>query len=110
VLGKAGFWPRDRVTKRTVEEVKNKTGGWGRNAPAEPTDEWFLDGLTPGKAPADADGDGMPDAWEKLRGLDPGDPADAAKVVPAGASKDDRHQGYTYIEFYVNELADALVP
>jgi pectate lyase len=110
VLGRAGCWPRDRVTRRTVEEVKNKTGAWGRNAPAVPTDEWFLDGLTPGKAPADADGDGMPDAWEKAHGLDPENPADATKVVPAGASKNDRHRGYTYIEFYVNELADGLVP
>jgi pectate lyase len=51
----------------------------------------------------------MPDAWETAHGLDPKDPADATKVVPAGASKDDRHRGYTYIEFYVNELADGLV-
>src|SRR5262245_49152263 len=110
VLGKVGCWPRDRLTRRTVEEAKNKAGAWGRSGPAEPTDEWFLDGLAPGKAPADADGDGLPDAWERAHGLDPGDPADATKVVPAGASKDDRHRGYTYIEFYVNELADALVP
>ena len=52
----------------------------------------------------------MPDAWEKSHGLDPNDPADAAKIVPAGKSKSDRHQGYTYIEFYINELADGLVP
>ena len=109
VLAKAGCWPRDRVTKRTIEEVTTKTGAWGRNAPLEPTDEWFLEGLTPGKAPADTDGDGMPDAWEKTHGLDPNDPADAAKIVPAGKSSSDRHQGYTYIEFYINELADSLV-
>ena len=110
VLAKAGCWPRDRMTRRTVEEVKNKTGAWGRNAPMTPTDEWFLEGLTPGKAPADTDGDGMPDTWETMQGLDPSDPVDATKVVPAGKSRTDRHQGFTYIEFYINELADSLVP
>jgi hypothetical protein len=110
VLARAGCWPRDRMTRRTVEEVKNKSGAWGRNAPLKPTDEWFLEGLTPGKASADADGDGMPDAWETAHGLNPNDPADATKVVPAGQSKNDRHRGYTYVEFYINELADSLVP
>lgn len=110
VLAKAGCWPRDRVTKRTIEEVKNKTGSWGRNAELKLTDEWFLEGLTPGKAPMDSDGDGMPDAWEKTHGLNPNDPADASKVVPAGKSKNDRHKGYTWVEFYINELADGLVP
>jgi hypothetical protein len=52
----------------------------------------------------------MPDAWEQLHGLDPKDPADATKRMPAGKSRNDRHQGYTYIEFYLNELADSLVP
>jgi hypothetical protein len=110
VLAKAGCWPRDRMTRRTVEEVKNRTGAWGRNAPLMPTDEWFLEGLTPGKAPMDTDGDGMPDAWEKKHGLDPHDPADATKIVSPGQSSNDRHQGYTTIEFYLNELADSLVP
>lgn len=110
VLARAGCWPRDRVTTRTIEEVKNRTGAWGRNAPLTPTDEWFLEGLTPGKPPTDTDGDGMPDAWEKAHGLDPTDPGDATRIVPPGKSKNDRHQGYTYIEFYINELADGLVP
>jgi len=29
--------------------------------------------------------------------------------VLRGASPDDRHDGYTFIEYYVNELADDLV-
>ena len=41
----SGPWPRDRITKRTVHEVKTKTGVWGHNAPLEPTDGWFLKGL-----------------------------------------------------------------
>ena len=59
VLANAGCWPRDRVTLRTIDEVKTKTGSWGRNAPLEPTAEWFMEGLTPGKAPLDSDGDGF---------------------------------------------------
>jgi hypothetical protein len=109
VLAQAGCWPRDRVTQRTIEEVRNKSGAWGRNAPLEPTREWFLEGLHPGKTPLDADDDGMPDAWEKAHGLDPGNPADATRMVPKGGSKDDRHRGYTWLEFYLNELVDNLV-
>jgi pectate lyase len=110
VLARAGCWPRDRMTKQTIEEVKNRTGAWGRNAPLAPTDEWFLEGLPTGKAPQDTDSDGMPDAWEKAHGLNPQDPADAIRIVAAGESKGDRHRGYTFIEFYINELADSLVP
>lgn len=109
VLSKAGCWPRDRVTKRTVREVTDKAGKWGRNAPLEPTDQWFLEGLTPVAAPTDTDNDGMPDRWEALHGLDANDPADAATVVGEGASVGDRHAGYSYLEFYLNELADKLV-
>ena len=110
VLVKAGCWPRDRVTKRTIHEVRTTTGNWGRNAPLEPTDEWFLEGLTPTKARADTDGDGLPDAWEKTHDLDINDTTDAAKIVATGESENDRHLGYSYMEFYINELADNLSP
>jgi pectate lyase len=110
VLARAGCWPRDRVTQRTVTEVKQKTGSWGRNAPLKLTNEWYLEGLTVGKPPQDTDGDGLPDSWEQAHGLDPKDAADAAKIVPAGRSVGDRHRGYTFIEYYINELADGLVP
>lgn len=109
-LAKAGCWPRDRITKRTVEEVITKTGGWGRNGPLEPTDEWLLQGLTQKQAPTDTDGDGLPDSWEKSHDLDFRNPNDATSEVAAGKSKNDRHAGYSYIEFYINELADSLVP
>jgi hypothetical protein len=110
VLAKAGCWPRDRVTKRTVEEVTTRAGAWGRNAPLQPTDEWFLEGLAPDAPPADTDRDGIPDDWERTHALDPNDPTDAVLLVPAGNSRSDRHQGYTYLEFYLNELADSKVP
>ncbi len=109
ILAKAGCWPRDRVTTKTVREVQSKTGGWGRSAPLSPTDEWFLKGLTPAKSPTDSDGDGLPDAWEKSHKLDPNNPADAIKKVAVGESIKDRHLGYSYIEYYINQLADNLV-
>jgi len=110
VLARAGSWPRDRITNRTIHEVTTQTGAWGRNAPLKPTDEWFLEGLTAGKSLADTDGDGMPDAWEKRHGLNSHDPADASMIVPTGESSNDRHQGYSFVEFYINELADNQLP
>lgn len=110
VLAKAGCWPRDRVTLRTIEETHTKTGQWGRNAPLEPTDEWFLEGLTPTKSLPDRDGDGIPDAWEQSHGLDANDPSDAHRFVAAGESTGNRHLGFTFVEFYINDLADRLAP
>ena len=109
ILEKAGCWPRDRVTRRTIEEVRTKAGAWGRHAPLEPSDDWYADGLEEGDAQPDSDDDGIPDFWEISRDLDPNNPTDALNVVTKGASKNDRHFGYTYLEYYLNELADELV-
>ena len=104
VLAAAGAFPRDVVSQRTVEEVRTGTGSWGRHDPPR----GLMDGLTAAKPPTDTDNDGMPDAWERAQKLNAKDPGDANKVVPPGASPKDRHKGYTYIEFYINELADRL--
>jgi len=105
VLAQSGCLPRDAVSKRTFEGVASGGGSWGRKDP----EGGLMAGLTPGKAAPDGDNDGLPDEWEKAHGLNPADPKDANGIVPAGASKDDRHKGYTYIEYYINELADKLV-
>jgi pectate lyase len=104
VLALAGCLPRDVVSQRTAEEVRKGTGSWGRHDPSGD----LLEGLNAVNPPADTDGDGMPDQWERAHKLDPKDPSDANRTVPAGASRGDRHKGYTYIEYYVNELADRL--
>jgi hypothetical protein len=105
VLAQVGCLPRDAVSRRTIREVRNGTGKWGRHEPKG----GLMAGMTAGRAPRDADGDGMPDAWEKAHELDPNDPGDAGRTVPAGASGDDRHRGYTWIEFYINERADLRI-
>lgn len=42
VLATAGAWPRDRTTLRTIYEVRQGTGRWGRNAPEHLSDAWIL--------------------------------------------------------------------
>jgi hypothetical protein len=100
VLAGSGCFPRDRVTKRTIQEVADGKGKWGRNAPAHPDDEWFLEGLEREKAVPDSDGDGIPDDWEEARGLDKRNPNDCTRVMASG---------YTAIEEYINERADSLL-
>ncbi|MGB7158864.1 MAG: hypothetical protein WBD40_12400 [Tepidisphaeraceae bacterium] len=52
-----------------------------------------------GEPYADADSDGMPDAWEKQHGLNPNDASDAAKDVNG--------DGYANIEKFINGLDPA---
>ncbi len=105
VMAHSGCLPRDVVSRRQIEETRKGTGSWGRVFP----ENGLMAGLKPGKASKDSDNDGMPDEWEKAHKLNPDDPKDASTVVPAGASAGDRHKGYTYIEFYINDLADRLI-
>ncbi len=52
--------------------------------------------------PLDSDRDGMPDAWERAKGLDP--------QVPADRNGDRNGDGYTNLEEYINSLCpDPLV-
>jgi pectate lyase len=96
VLQRAGAWPRDVVSLWSVEDTAARTGSWSNRRPAN-----WLEGLTPGTPPPDSDGDGMPNAWETARGLNPNSATDTHLVLPGG---------YPAIETYVNELADSLVP
>jgi len=52
-------------------------------------------------APADSDGDGMPDEWEIAIGLSPGDASDG----PLDRNGD----GHTNLEEYLNSLVPAAV-
>lgn len=50
-------------------------------------------------APADTDGDGIPDEWEKGHGLNPNDAADG---------KEKNADGYTNLEVYLNSLVEDI--
>lgn len=116
VLAHAGTLPKDAVTKRNTQDIKNRTGHWGKKMPAG----GLMEGLVPGTAPIDSDNDGMPDNWETAHDLNPDDATDAGMIVKHGKSvltydgsdvqgTEDRYKGYTYIEYYINELADLLI-
>lgn len=47
----------------------------------------------------DSDGDGMPDAWERLHGLNPDDSLDGAYFTLS-------QEGYTNLEYYINGLVE----
>lgn len=84
---------RDRIDMSLVREVETHTGtmidsqndmgGWPVYRRYTPH--------------TDRDGDGIPDAWERRHGMNPGDAADALAT-----GKD----GYTNIERYMNRLAE----
>lgn len=99
VLATAGAWPRDRVTLRTIDEVRRGAGGWGRNAPEQPSDTWLLEGMAREVAAPDTDDDGMPDAWEDAHALNRKDRRDHAQRM---------RSGYTAVEEYLNERALAI--
>jgi len=95
VLAGAGCFPRDAVSRRTVEEVRAGSGRWGRRDPGE-----LNAGLPLEPRRIDSDTDGMSDVWEKANGFDPADSTDHHVVMQSG---------YTAIETYCYQLAEELL-
>jgi len=81
---------RDEVDERLVAQVRDGTGG----IIDHPSQVGGWPDLQSGEAPADSDGDGMPDTWELEHGFDPTDPTDG----PADRDGD----GYTNVEEFLN--------
>lgn len=93
---------RDTLDERIINDVKNRTGrfidvqgGFPHGTEYEKTiNAW--PSLKSLPASVDSDKDGMPDDWEKKKGLNPADGSDASKIS--------LHTYYSNIEVYINEL------
>ena len=106
---------RDSYDTQIINEVINRNGSRNGTAP---------DGIYPvisgGTAIVDSDGDGMPNDWEILNGLDPNDYSDrnnrpASMVFDYGTYnvrvdqsdvQDYQDNGYTAVEFWLHYKAD----
>jgi hypothetical protein len=95
---------RDTLDQRIIRDVTQRRGrlidvqgGYPHGTPYSVSRRAWPE-LKAAPAPPDTDHDGMPDAWEKARGLHAADPADRAKTDPSG---------YTMLELYLNSLAVA---
>jgi len=95
VLNTAGSWPRDTLDKRNIREARTGTGGWcySANSALLPSGMDFTK-----KAETDADNDGIPDTWAKVRLIPSNDP-----------SGDADNDGYTNIEEYLQYRASVLL-
>ncbi|MBC7947371.1 MAG: pectate lyase [Chitinophagaceae bacterium] len=96
------FPKRDKVDERVVAETRSGSAiGKGMYGKPGIIDTPIAVGGWPEyktlQSPADADGDGMPDAWETKKGLNTHDPNDRNKV---------NAEGYTMLEVYLNELVE----
>lgn len=89
---------RDAVDERILNQVKNGTGALINSQ----SEVGGYPELAKGSAPADSDGDGIPDDWEKANGLNSTDFADGAKYSLT--------EKYTNLEVYLNELVKDCFP
>ncbi len=92
-LGCDGRWKasRDAVDARVLSEFQTGTGT-ANPALQHEREVGGFPRLPAGRACADGDGDGMPDAWEIANGLDPQDPSDGPALQP---------DGYTNLEHFL---------
>ena len=89
---------RDVIDQRIINNVHDKTGTY-RIGTGGPWPDLAAGAPAP---PKDSDHDGMPDEWERAKGLNPQDKKDANGDLDG--------DGYTNIEQYLNELAGDLIP
>ena len=107
---------RDAVDERIVRETKIGTASFGNPSYAKnhklsgtTTTLGIIDSQTEvggwpelhsAPAPVDTDMDGIPDAWERLKKLNPTDPKDSAALTASG---------YSNLELYLNELVAGAI-
>ena len=98
LAARAGAFPRDPMDRRLMNSVRlNRIDPTRSDAnPAADTLKTTYSGAPP-TPPADRDNDGMPDTWERTRGLNP------ARADHNNLNLSSR--GYTNLEVYLAELA-----
>lgn len=105
----AGAFPRDRMDERLASylsrPVDARPAAWRSERGVDVGDS-FAGRLGAERPPLDSDRDGIADAWEKAHGLDPSSAVDGASFGKASGCA----VGYSALECYVNELADARTP
>lgn len=82
---------RDAVDARIIGGVRD---GSGRQVKTIAEDAWPV--LQGAATEPDTDGDGLPDAWEKMHGLDAAEPGDAGRVATP--------EGWTWLEVWMSGL------
>src|SRR5207302_821976 len=85
---------RDAVDERVIASVRTDRVAYRDGIIDAPADVGGWPEYRSAPAPDDRDADGMPDAWERAHGLDPGNPDDARS--------DGDRDGYTALEEYLN--------
>lgn len=99
---------RDAVDKRVVGTVRdgNYTAEGSNGSKLgiidRPADVGGWPAYAAGTPQADTDGDGIPDYWEKEKGLNPNDASDGAKY--------NLDKQYTNLEVYLNSLVESTFP
>lgn len=88
----AGAKPTDKADERVLAEIldrsgsiinsQDEVGGWPR--------------LKSSRKAKDSDGDGIPDKWERGKGLNPHNAADGAEISPSG---------YSHLECYLHSFS-----
>ena len=102
LLNTAGAWPRDPMDTRLMQSVATNT-----ISAAPPNTNPANDALRPAfsgsapSAPVDTDTDGMPDAWEITKGLNPNIGNTNARTLSTS--------GYTDLEVYLQELSASRI-
>ncbi len=102
VVDKAGTINRDKVEARVANDARTGKVTYGGTAKGktsgiidtEADAEGFFSYSTDYEVPADTDGDGIPDEWERSNGLDP---------LTADGNRRNA-DGYTALEVYLNSL------
>ncbi len=98
MLAQAGAFPRDAMDLRLMDFVNRQTFDNNPRNLNLRRDAFLIPNSTTG-SPMDSDNDGMPDDWERARGLNP--------MVQDHNGTQLSTQGYTNLEVYLNELANS---